>query len=119
MRCSIALVVERLEERPQLAPVDRAARPAQLDRQAPDALDEAEEVLALLLGDDLSEERAEELDLARERVARARRADARGLGSDGGVEGGPRRSAAGRVGGHPSRLAGGPSRGTSSRPGRA
>ena len=47
-----------------------------VDRQAPDALDGCQQVLARLLGDDLAEQRAQQLDLPRERVAGARRADA-------------------------------------------
>ena len=52
---------------------------------AADALDEVEQLLALLLDDDLAQQRAEELDLARQRVARAGGADAARLGADGGV----------------------------------
>ena len=63
--------VEDGAQRPPLRrslPVRRSSMVA-----APDALDERQEVLALLLHDDLAQERAEQLDLARERVARAAR----------------------------------------------
>jgi hypothetical protein len=86
--------------------VDRATRPPQLDRQATDALHDPEEFLALLLRDDLAEQRAEELDLACQGVARAGRADPRRLGTDGRIA---RRSGPGRARsliGHAGRLAG-------------
>ena len=70
--------------RKQLASVGRAAA-TEVDRLAPHALDEAQEVLALLLDDDLTEQRAEQLDLARERVAGAGRADPARLGTHRGV----------------------------------
>ena len=54
---------------------------AEVDGRAPEPLDEVEDLLAGLLRDDLAEERAEEPDLERERVARAGRADARRLGA--------------------------------------
>ena len=105
----------------EAALVRRRGRSRGVDGQAPDPLDEAQQSSPCLLGDDLAEQRAEQLDLARERVARARRADARGLGADRGIRRRGRalihaasRSTSGWIDaggpGHPVRLAGSPSR---------
>ncbi len=51
------------------------------DRVLAGGLDELEDLLTRLLDDDLAEERAEQPDLAREHVARPRRADAARLGA--------------------------------------
>ena len=63
----------------------RVLRSTDRDRLPADALDEVEEVGAGLLGDDLAEEGAEELDLPPERVPGARRPDAAGLRADSGI----------------------------------
>ena len=55
----------------------------QADRRPPHALDEVQEVGALLLGDDLAEERAEEAHLGRKRVAGATGPEGDRLGADG------------------------------------
>ena len=69
----------------QRASIIGAVRATQRDGRQADALDEVEQLLALLLHDDLAQERAQQLDLARQRVARAGGPDAARLGSDGGV----------------------------------
>ena len=64
-------------------PLDAARRrPAVRLRPGPDRLDPHEERLAGLLGDHLAEERAEELDLAGERIAGTGRPDPGRLGQD-------------------------------------
>ena len=60
----------------QRPPVLGAVGASQRDGRAPDALDQVQQLLALLLHDDLAQERAQQLDLACERVARAGGPDA-------------------------------------------
>ncbi len=79
------LVGERVDDATQLALAARAARGPDADGQLAHALDEVQEVLAGLLGDDLAEEGAEQLDLPRQRVGGAGGADAAGLGAHGRV----------------------------------
>ena len=98
---------ELLEHGAQLAAVGRAAGAPQVDGQATDTLDDPEQVLARLLGDDLAEQRAEQLDLARERVAGPGCADAQRLGAHGGV-GADGRGDPGVRGGDPGVRGGGP-----------
>ena len=83
--------VEAVELGRQARPLDRVVGPAEGDRPAPDPLDELEQVEALLLDDDLAEQRAEEPDLARQRVAGAGRPDAARLAADGRVRAGGHR----------------------------
>ena len=71
---------------------DRRIATAQGDRAPPDALDELEQLRAGLFGDHLAEQRAEQADLARERVAGTAEAGARRLGRDGGEPRARRRS---------------------------
>jgi hypothetical protein len=75
--------VERLQLRDEPGAKPRIVAAAEPDRRPADALDEVEEVAAGLLGDDLAEQRAEEADLRRERIADAAGADRRRLGADG------------------------------------
>ncbi len=89
---------ERTDERLHVAQVerlDRARQPLALllgvlfaadgDRCPPHRFDQVESALALLLDDHLAEQRAEQLDLTRQRIARAGRADASWLGALGGI----------------------------------
>ena len=73
-------------ERPQVLveprPLGRIVVAAQGDRPAPDALDGGEQLGSGLLRDDLAEQRAEQPDLDRERVAGAGRADPERFGGD-------------------------------------
>ena len=73
---------ERRGERPPLPGVVLAAEP---DRGLPDLLDEVEEVAPGLLGDDLAEERAKQVDLERELIARPGGPDRSRLGTNGDV----------------------------------
>jgi len=75
--------VDGIELRGQHTPTFATLRPAEVDGGTPDSLHEIEQRLAFLLHDDLTEERAQELDLARQRVAGTRGPDAPGLGTDG------------------------------------
>ena len=74
--------VEAAELLVEALALDRIVRPAERDRPLPDPLDEREELGAGLLRDDLAEQRPEQPDLDRERVAGAGRPDPEGLGSD-------------------------------------
>ena len=69
--------------------LDRIVGAPERDRPLPDALDEREQLGSGLLGDDLAEQRPEQPDLDRERVARAGRADPERLGGDGRRDGAP------------------------------
>ena len=62
--------------------LDRVVVAAQGDRPPPDPLDEREQLRPGLLRDDLAEQRAEQPDLDRQRVARAGRPDPERLGGD-------------------------------------
>ena len=62
--------------------LDRIVVAAQRDRPSPDPLDEREQLGAGLLRDDLAEQRAEQPDLDRERVAGAGRPDPERLRGD-------------------------------------
>ncbi len=76
--------------------LDRIVGAAERDRPLPDALDEREQLGPGLLVDDLAEQRPEQADLDRERVAGAGRPDPERLGGDGRRDGGrPRRLHAG------------------------
>ncbi len=83
--------VERVELRRQPRPLGGILGPAERDRPAPDALDELEQVQPLLLDDDLPEQRAEQADLAGERVAGTGRPDPARLAADGRVRAGRHR----------------------------
>ena len=83
--------VEAVELGRQPRPLDRVVCPAQGDRAPSDTLDELEQVETLLLDDDLPEQRAEQLDLARQVVAGTRRPDAARLAADGRVRSGGHR----------------------------
>ena len=63
--------------------LDRVVGAPERDRPLPDALDEREQLGSGLLVDDLAEQRPEQADLDRERVAGAGRADPERLGGDG------------------------------------
>ena len=63
--------------------MDRSTGPPQIDCQAVYPLHEFEHVGTGLLGDDLAQQCAEQLDLARERVTRIHGTDTGRLGTDG------------------------------------
>ena len=87
--------------------LDRVVGAPERDRPLPDSLDEREQLGSGLLVDDLAEQRPEQADLDRERVAGAGRPDPERLGGDGRRDGGrPRRLHAG----HPSGTVPGPIR---------
>jgi hypothetical protein len=67
--------------------VGRVVLVPKADRGLADALDEVEQVPTGLLGDDLAEQRTEQPNLERQRVARPGGADRLRLGADGGVGG--------------------------------
>ena len=69
------LGVERRRARGERRPARRVVAAPEADRRSADALDEVEELAAGLLGDDLAEQRAEQADLERQRVARPAGAD--------------------------------------------
>ncbi len=75
--------IERLELRDEPRSEPGVVASSEADRRPPDSLDEVEEVAPGLLGDHLAEQRSEESDLGRERVADAARADRGGLGANG------------------------------------
>ena len=76
--------------------LDRIVGAPKRDRPLPDALDEREQLGSGLLVDDLAEQRPEQADLDRQRVASAGRPDPEWLGGDGRRDGGrPRRLHAG------------------------
>ena len=66
------VVGQPLEDVTQATLPAQAARAADLDRQAPHPLDEVQQLIAGLLGDDLAQQRAEQLDLTREWVTGSR-----------------------------------------------
>ena len=68
--------------------LDRIVGAPERDRPLPDALDEREQLGSGLLVDDLAEQRPEQADLDRERVAGTGRADPERLGGDGRRDGG-------------------------------
>ena len=93
--------VERAELVVEGAPGCRVAATPQRDRAAADPLDEVEGRRSVLLRDHLAEQRAEQPDLAGERVASAGRADGAWLGADRRARGAGTRHRPG----HPSRSA--------------
>ena len=80
-----SLGVEQVEPGHQLVAECWIATPPQCDRREAHLLDQVEEVTALLLDEDLPEERPEEPDLAAEGVSSGGGADAAGFGADRGV----------------------------------
>ena len=62
-----------------------AAGLADVDGELADPLDQVKELVAGLLGDDLAQQRAQQLDLARQLITGAGRADTSWLGFDGGI----------------------------------
>ena len=80
-----AAQVEPIEIGRQPRALGWVLRPAQGDRPAPDPLDELQELDPLLFHDDLTEQRAQQPDLARQRIACARRPDAARFAADGRV----------------------------------
>ena len=68
-----------LVESPSLGRIAIGSEP---DRPAPDAFDEIEQVRTRLFGDDLAEQRTEQPDFGRERIAGTGRADPAGFGPD-------------------------------------
>ncbi len=74
--------VKPRERRGKRSPLPGIVLAAEPDRGLPDLLDEVEEVAPGLLGDDLAEERAEQVDLERELIARPGGPDRRRLGTN-------------------------------------
>jgi hypothetical protein len=75
------------EDRVEPPPLERPALGAERDGRTAKPLHDAEQLRAALFHDDLPEQRAEQLDLPRERIAGAGRADAARLGAHGRVRG--------------------------------
>ena len=77
--------VEPIEIGRQACTLGRVVRPAQRDRPAPDPFDKLQELDPLLFHDDLTEQRTQQPDLARQRIACTRRPDAARFSADGGI----------------------------------
>ena len=82
MTASARAEVEAAQLLVEALALDRIVVAAERDRPLPDPLHEREQLRAGLLGDDLAEQRPEQPDLDRERVARTGRPDPERLGGD-------------------------------------